>query len=81
MNLGYKVLYPLLFLLLPVVLLSQADAITVTGRLLDNESKEPVVFASVYLKGGLMGTTSNEEGCFTLDISSIDDSIVLPQLP
>lgn len=74
MNLGYKVLYPLLFILLPVVLLSQAEAITVTGRLLDNESKEPVVFASVYLSGGTIGTTSNEEGYFTFHIPSINDS-------
>lgn len=74
MKKGYNLLYVSIHLLLPVVMLSQGDTTTVAGRILDYESKEPVVFASVYLQGGTIGTTSNEEGYFTFHIPLIDDS-------
>lgn len=68
-------LYILLFISLTVS--AQNGNISVSGQLLDKETKEPVVFASIYLKGQTLGTTSNEEGYFTFHFPSINRSNII----
>ncbi len=41
---------------------------TYTAKIVDNETNEPVVFASVYLAGSSIGTVSNIDGEFILKI-------------
>ena len=41
----------------------------ITGTVLDLESREPIDFASVYFSGTFVGTTTDEQGNFELDIS------------
>lgn len=49
-------------------LIAQADQITITGQLIDATSKESLPFASIYLKGTSIGTTSNVEGSFIFHV-------------
>ena len=42
----------------------------VQGRVLDQETNKPVDFASVYVNGTFLGTTTNENGEFELDVTS-----------
>ncbi len=41
----------------------------ITGVVLDKESKDPIDFASIYFSGTFVGTTTDEQGNFELDIS------------
>jgi len=41
----------------------------ITGLVLDQESREPIDFASVFFSGTFVGTTTDEQGRFELDIS------------
>lgn len=41
----------------------------ITGSVLDQETKEPIDFASVYFSGTFVGTTTDEHGNFEMDIS------------
>jgi hypothetical protein len=62
MRLGYL----LLFLLLSGVCLGQK--ITISGRVLDAETKEPLPFASIGIKGKSIGTITNLAGEFDFHI-------------
>ena len=42
----------------------------IQGKVLDQETREPIDFASVYFDGTFVGTTSDENGLFELDIST-----------
>ncbi|WP_394973914.1 carboxypeptidase-like regulatory domain-containing protein [uncultured Croceitalea sp.] len=55
------------FFLISVVTIGQ-NVVTIKGQLLDNESSEPIPFASIYLKNTALGTTSNTEGYFVFHI-------------
>nr|MBX2878001.1 carboxypeptidase-like regulatory domain-containing protein [Saprospiraceae bacterium] len=44
------------------------DFTTITGQIQDLETKEPLSFASIYLLGTTVGTTSNTEGEFIFHI-------------
>ena len=41
----------------------------ITGLVLNQETREPVDFASVFFSGTFVGTTTNESGYFELDVS------------
>ena len=41
---------------------------TFTGKVIDNTTKKPVVFANVYLIGSSLGTVTNAEGEFVLKV-------------
>ena len=41
----------------------------VRGTVLDQETREPVDFASVFFDGTFVGTTTDEKGCFKLDVT------------
>lgn len=76
----YKISQLVYFYILLVVSLTvsaQNDSKSISGQLLDKETKEPIVFASIYLKGQTIGTTSNEEGYFTFHFSSINNSNII----
>lgn len=62
-----RTFFCLLFLLISVVAIGQ-NVVTIKGQLLDNESSEPIPFASIYLKNTALGTTSNTEGYFVFHI-------------
>ncbi len=68
-----RVYFHLIFLLISVFASGQ-NIVTVKGRLLDNESDEPIPFASIYLKNRALGTTSNTEGYFVFHIPVEDKS-------
>ena len=62
-------------LLLFIVLLTaksyaQQAFISVKGQLIDNRSKEPIPYASIYIKGRSIGTTTNVEGRFLFHVPS-----------
>ena len=42
----------------------------VKGRIIDSQTREPVPFVAVYFAGTFMGTTSDQEGNFQIDVTS-----------
>jgi hypothetical protein len=48
--------------------LPQAETITINGRVKDKDSKEPLAFVSIYVRGASIGTTSDVEGNYLLEI-------------
>ena len=67
-------LFLLLVLLTPSVW-AQAPKLTLTGRVLDGETNEPVPFATVFVPGTRMGTTSDVDGHFKLAVEAGVDSL------
>lgn len=49
---------------------AQDTYIPIKGRLIDRTTKEPVPYASIYIQGKTIGTTSNEDGKFVFYIPS-----------
>ena len=43
---------------------------TISGRVIDAETKEPLPLSSIYIKGKQIGTTSNKDGSFIFHIPS-----------
>ena len=60
-----RILVSILFGLLWTLTYAQV----ITGTVLDQESREPIDFASVFFNGTFVGTTTDEQGHFELDIS------------
>jgi hypothetical protein len=60
----------LLFLLLTTNSFAQEAFISISGKLIDNTSKEPIPYASIYIKGKSSGTTTNDEGRFLFHVPS-----------
>ncbi len=48
--------------------------ISISGKILDKETKEPLPFASIYVKNSATGTTSNKDGAFIFHVSSHIDT-------
>ncbi|MEM6842967.1 MAG: carboxypeptidase-like regulatory domain-containing protein [Bacteroidota bacterium] len=48
--------------------LTAQDFISITGKVIDASSKQPLPFCSVYIKGKSIGTVTNSEGRFKLNI-------------
>ncbi len=63
-----KFILILLYTFLTINLKAQTGHQTISGKLVDIDSKEPLPFASIYLKGTTIGTTSNTEGYFVFHI-------------
>lgn len=76
MNRIYKYLFPVFILLLAC---GNSNAqVTLKGIIQDAHTKEPVPFASVYLKRSGVGQTSDSAGNFSFRISSLDkDTLVV----
>jgi len=66
-------IYSFILLFFSLTITAQKNTKRISGQLLDKETRTPIVFASIYLKGQTIGTTSNEEGNFTFHFSSIED--------
>jgi hypothetical protein len=43
---------------------------SIEGKLIDNTSQEPIPYASIYIKGKSIGTTTNDEGKFLFHVPS-----------
>ncbi|NCC46376.1 MAG: SusC/RagA family TonB-linked outer membrane protein, partial [Bacteroidia bacterium] len=50
----------------------QQEKRVVKGRVLEKESREPVIGASVFIPGSLRGTTTDLDGNFMLDVTAVD---------
>lgn len=64
---GVKSIFFILALMLPVG--AWAQNITISGKVVDRDSDEPLSFASVSIKGKPVGTISNEQGEFDFHFS------------
>lgn len=75
MTLSMRIL--LLFILLTTNSFAQEIFISISGKLVDNKSKEAIPYASIYIKGKSIGTTSNNEGRFLFHVPSVFDQDTL----
>lgn len=64
-----------LLLLFPFLLTAQSDEITVSGKVTSNG--EPLPFASIYVKGGEKGTSSDIYGNYSLKIPGRNTTLVV----
>ena len=64
-----------IFYLFILLIHSQVAGQSITTRLLDAESGEPIPFATV-VTGTNRGTITNEEGFLNLDLTSLEDSFI-----
>ncbi len=55
----------------------QQPVSVVTGRVTDAKTGEPVPFASVALKGKPVGTTSDDQGNYTIKTKTLSDSLLV----
>ena len=73
----------LLFVLLTLSVIANAQkTITITGKLVDAETEEPIIFASIGIEGKSVSTVSNMEGEFDFHIPYIykDHEMVIRML-
>ncbi|HEY5824501.1 MAG TPA: carboxypeptidase-like regulatory domain-containing protein [Cyclobacteriaceae bacterium] len=65
--------------LLNFTVYAQNSVVTVKGTLLDEKSKEPIAYASVFLKGKSIGTTTNNDGKFLFHVPSgfVKDTLII----
>jgi hypothetical protein len=68
LTIGCKMKYHLCLLFLFCVLATHAQTITITGKIIDKESKEGLPFASIGINGISLGTISNLSGEFDFHI-------------
>jgi hypothetical protein len=68
-----------LLLLLTTNSFAQEMFISISGKLIDNKSKESIPYASIYIKGKSIGTTSNNEGRFLFHVPSMfnQDTLII----
>jgi hypothetical protein len=60
----------LLFLLLCIISLSTKAQFTVSGKIIDSSTREPLTGASVYCQNTTVGTVTNKQGEFSLQLKS-----------
>ncbi|OFX89087.1 MAG: hypothetical protein A2W99_02210 [Bacteroidetes bacterium GWF2_33_16] len=48
-----------------------SNVITITGKIIDKETREPLPFANISILGKSIGTITNEEGVFTFKIPTL----------
>ena len=53
-----------------------AQSYTITGKVFDAESKEPLPFVPVLIKGTTVGGTTDFDGNYTLSTDKLVDSLV-----
>ncbi|MEM6516598.1 MAG: carboxypeptidase-like regulatory domain-containing protein [Bacteroidota bacterium] len=68
MNEFLKYNIAILFLIAFKTGFSQENTITISGKILDSETLEPIPYASIYIKSESIGTTTNDEGYFLFHI-------------
>lgn len=67
---------PLLSLFLIVMIGTTAHAQQVTGQVLDQQTEEPLPGVNIIVKDTDQGTSTDEEGNYTLQVSSLQDTLV-----
>jgi hypothetical protein len=76
-----KISFLLLFLALTAASAQQATPIpTLKGRIIDQKTGEGVPFASVYLKAGKNGMTTDENGEFVLSLKILPDTLLVSEV-
>ncbi|WP_411028807.1 carboxypeptidase-like regulatory domain-containing protein [Spongiimicrobium sp. 3-5] len=68
MNNSFRFYIFIILLFISFTSFAQNSITTVSGQILDQETSEPIPFASIYIKALPIGTTSNEEGYFVFHI-------------
>ena len=58
---------------------AQEAVTSINGKLIDEKSKEPIPYASIYIKGKSIGTTTNDEGRFLFHVPSglVQDTLII----
>jgi hypothetical protein len=69
-----QILAVLLFVFLCPALLGQSY--TISGKVFDSESKEPLPFVPVLIKGTTVGATTDFDGNYSITTSQLGDSII-----
>lgn len=59
---------------------ASAQTYSISGKVYDAVSREPIPFASVFLKGKTIGTTTDFEGNYTLFVAELSDSLVVTSI-
>ena len=80
MRFQYPFLHSLLFLLIITCSppsQAQTESSTLLGKLVDTQTKEPIPFANIAIKGKYRGTSSNILGEFILTIDSLPIDLVI----
>ena len=74
-----KNIFIILLLIFGTITAFSQTGIVITKKVIDEKTKEPLIFAHVYIKKLSTGTFTDENGYFTLTIpkSSINDSITI----
>lgn len=67
---------PYILFLFLISLVSNAQNYTITGKVFDVDTKEPLPFVPVLIKGTTVGGTSDFDGKFTIKTAKTGDSIV-----
>ena len=67
----------LLFCLLIGIGLAHAQTTNVTGTVISTEDNEPVIGASIVVKGTTIGTVTDMDGAFTLSVPSSAKTLVI----
>lgn len=67
----------LFFCLLASIGFTAAQTRTITGTVLSSDTQEPVIGASIVVKGTTVGTITNFEGAFSLDVPSSAKTLVI----
>ena len=70
----------LLIFIYPEVVYGQGSSTIVSGKLIDEQTTEPIAFANVYVNGTTFGCQSNEKGLFTLRVPQTTSQIVISHL-
>ena len=69
----------LLFCLLLGIGMANAQTTKVTGTVISAEDNEPIIGASIVVKGTTIGTVTDFNGAFSLDVPSSAKTLVLPR--
>lgn len=58
-----------------ICLLAQGQSLTISGKIIDANSKEPISFASVYVKNTAYGSISDSAGNYVLTLPKLYDTL------
>lgn len=65
----------IIYIVLGIVLSIQMEAQTISGKIFDSETKEPIIGATIRTVTGLQSVTTNAEGKFNITIKGSSDSL------
>jgi hypothetical protein len=81
-GLAGMLIFVMLMVFLPVGDLAAQETITISGKVLDDQTKDPLSFASLAIPAGLIGTVTNADGEFDFTIPSkyADDTLQISMI-